>query len=181
MSTTIKDFSQLAPARLTTVSATAVGIIQFEEQSDEPRFVRYPAERKAPVKRKKLHLTELELNPAQQSMYNRVSKGLAAYSPVQLAAMSVRDQQRVDRDHKRYKHLVHKLRQQAMPETKLIRAIWPQLEIGQRYADVDVDVRLLDSRRRLGITRDAIIAVLIEHGVLPTSFHDLQPEGLSGE
>jgi hypothetical protein len=170
-----------------TVTATAQGIITYDNTGKQiiQRYAQtYQAKSHFKAPRVQATATDLEkihLNMIQRQMFRRLMYGLKEYTPEQMATMSPSAVTNIVEDYKKAKRALHILKSKRyyQAETKLLSAIFPNMELGTKDFDWYLDVPKHVTLRSLGISTKEVIDEFITRRLLPKNFYNLTPENVS--
>lgn len=166
------------------VTATAQGIVTYDNNGN-PIFERYSTKFQAKSDYKPKHIqqtsTDLEkihLNMIQRQMFRRLMYGLKEYGPEQIACMSPSSISRIVEDYKKAKRALHilKAKKYYHAETKLLSAIFPHANLGQKDHDWFLELPKNVTLRSLGISTKEVIDEFIKRKLLPRNFYQLTPQ-----
>jgi len=170
--------------KYTVITATAQGIIYHKpsgKKTPSSKLELYSntyqsKSDKINIKSTKTRMVQdyIELNTIQKQMYNRLMRGLKAYTPEEVACMSKLSIDRITNDYKQTKRVIHimKAKKCYAGETKLINKIFGT-NIGKYNSDWYMDVPKYLTLRRLNISMRSIIKELIQKRLLPRNFFEL--------
>lgn len=121
------------------------------------------------------------LNKTQNFYYKRAILGLRVYTPEQLGMITKEKKDRIKRVHKKAQSVLQVLRYQKLVQTSndtlntfFSRGnIYTQL-ISESVTFISPDLRVTLDDQQLGITKDDILSVLLESGVLGPNFLNLK-------
>lgn len=123
-----------------------------------------------------------QLNNYQIFLYNRALFGLSVYSHEEILEMHWEKRKRIIKVHKRAKELINVWKQKVVNRwsTAFFQAIFPKTEftayLVKTAADTDKNFSPKISFKDLGITKKQIIEKLIQEGILPANFYQLNLE-----
>lgn len=168
------------------VTATAQGIITYDNQGKQI-VQRYETtyQLKSHFKPKHIQKTaeevdKIHLNMIQRQMFRRLMYGLKEYSPEQMASMSPSAITQIVEDYKKAKRALHVLKAKKFyhAETKLMNAIFPNMNIGSKDFDWFLDIPKNVTLRSLGISTKQVIDEFISRKLLPKNFYSITPENV---
>lgn len=168
------------------VTATAQGIISYDNQGKQI-VTRYANtyQMKSHFKPKHVQKTaddleKVHLNMIQRQMFRRLMYGLKEYTPEQMASMSPSAITKIVDDYKKAKRALHVLKAKKFfyAETKLMNAIFPNMNIGAKDFDWYLDIPKNVTLRSLGISTAEVIDEFISRKLLPKNFHSITPENV---
>jgi hypothetical protein len=121
------------------------------------------------------------LNKTQNFYYKRAILGLRVYTPEQLGMITKEKKERIKRVHKKAQSVLQVLRYQKLVQTSndtlntfFSRGnIYTQL-MSESVTFISPDLRVTLDDQQLGITKDDILSVLLESGVLGPNFLNLK-------
>ena len=121
------------------------------------------------------------LNKTQNFYYKRAILGLRVYTPEQLSMITKEKKDRIKRVHKKAQSILQVLRYQKLVQTSndtlntfFSRGnIYTQL-MSESVTFISPDLRVTLDDQQLGITKDDILSVLLESGVLGPNFLNLK-------
>jgi hypothetical protein len=121
------------------------------------------------------------LNKTQNFYYKRAILGLRVYTPEQLSMITKEKKERIKRVHKKAQSVLQVLRYQKLVQTSndtlntfFSRGnIYTQL-MSESVTFISPDLRVTLDDQQLGITKDDILSVLLESGVLGPNFLNLK-------
>ena len=169
------------------ITETAQGIISYDKDGNQV-IQRYDKtyQKKSDFKPKHIlqtsqDLEKIHLNIIQRQMFRRLMYGLKEYTPEQMAAMSPSVITNIVEDYKKAKRALHVLKAKRYyhAETKLLNAIFPNMEIGTKDFDWYLDVPKNVTLRSLGISTKEVIDEFINRRLLPKNFYAVTPENVS--
>jgi esterase/lipase len=169
------------------ITATAQGIITYDKNGKQI-IQRYDNtyQKKSDFKPKHIletseNLEKIHLNMIQRQMFRRLMYGLKEYTPEQMASMSPTAITNIVEDYKKAKRALHvlKAKRHYQAETKLLNAIFPDMEIGTKDFDWYLDVSKHITLRSLGISTKEVIDEFITRRLLPKNFYTITPENVS--
>ena len=168
--------------KFATITATAQGIVMYNsngkaELQQYSKLVQNKKTRSNSVRKTEETLGDkIHLNMIQRQMYRRLMYGLKEYSPEQIASFSPPTLSKIVEDYKKAKQYLHILKAKKMydPETKLINAIFPGHNIGEKDYDWFMDLPKKATLRNLGITTKEVINEFITRKLLPKNFLELK-------
>jgi hypothetical protein len=167
--------------KFATITATAQGIIMYNsngkaELQQYSKLVQNKTTRSNKVKKTEEALDDkIHLNMIQRQMYRRLMYGLKEYSPEQIASFSPSSLSKIVEDYKKAKQYLHILKAKKMfdAETKLVNAMFPGHNIGEKDYDWFMDLPKRATLRNLGITTRQVIDEFITRRLLPKNFLQL--------
>ncbi len=115
------------------------------------------------------------LNEIQRSMYRRLMYGLSEYTPEQKQAMSPQIISKIVYDSEKAKRIVHvlKVNEYYKAENKLFNTLFPNLNIGSRFADYDIYLPKHATLNKLKISTEKVCTEFIKSNLLPWNFFKL--------
>ena len=121
------------------------------------------------------------LNKTQNFYYKRAILGLRVYTPEQLSMITKEKKDRIKRVHKKAQSVLQVLRYQKLVQTSndtlntfFSRGnIYTQL-MSESVTFISPDLRVTQDDQQLGITKEDILSVLLESGVLGPNFLNLK-------
>lgn len=167
-----------------TITATAQGIITYDNKGNQI-VQRYDAtyQKKSHYKPKHVQKTaddfdKIHLNLVQRQLFRRLMYGLKEYTPEQMATLSPSAITQIVEDYKKAKRALHvvKAKKYYHAETKLMNAIFPNMNIGSKDFDWYLDIPKNVTLRSLGITTKEVIDEFITRKLLPKNFFKINQE-----
>lgn len=166
------------------VTATAQGIISYDNNGKQivERYAN-TYQHKTTFKPKHIaktaeDLEKIHLNLVQRQMFRRLMYGLKEFTPEQMSTMSPSAVVRIVEDYKKAKRALHVLKAKKFyqAETKLMNAIFPNMNIGSKDFDWYLDIPKNVTLRSLGITTKEVLDDFISRKLLPKNFFTLSSE-----
>ena len=134
---------------------------------------------------KKFSVKEINsLNDYQIFLYNRALYGLSVYSQEDINLMHWEKRKRINKVNKRAKAVINLWKQQLTNtiSTSFFKAIFPGTEFTKHFEETtnETDINFTNniSFKSLGISKNSIVDKLINEGVLPINFYNLNTENL---
>lgn len=160
-----------------TINANSNGMRIHYERTNQTAIVKYTELYQNTRQTSQKFSNRLNLNPIQRTMYRRVMYGLTEFTPEEIKSMEKQTVKLIELDNKRAKHVIEKLKYDMYygPVDKLFNAIFPHVQIGSKPYDYFVP---LPSLKELKISTYKVCETLIEAGLLPKNFFNLDTQTL---
>lgn len=136
------------------------------------------------VKRKPYQTIEFEkdrYNQYQNFLYKRAMFGLTVYSPEELAVMHTAKKKRILKVHKRTQEILNVWKQELshMFTSALLTKFFSRSSFVKEYSEkfagvIDPEYISKIEFKELGITKDQIIAKLVQEKILPYNFYEIE-------
>jgi len=167
-----------------TISASKNGITISYDNSDRSSFIKYEQTNSLQIENNlNLKRKRILYNPVQQSMMNRLMKGLTYYSEKELNAIPSEVRKLIDQDYEKAQFAIRKLKvnKYYYAENKLLNAIFPHIKLGSKIIDYYTGCAdaINQSLNKLNISMEEVADSFIEHHLLPSDFKEFTPSYLS--
>lgn len=169
------------------ITATAQGLLTFDKNG-KPLLERYNQKFQSKSDYKPKHIvqtsTDLEkihLNMVQRQMFRRLMYGLKEYTPEQMAVLSPSIITKIVEDYKKAKRALHimKAKKYYYAETKLMSAIFPTFNLGEKDHDWFLELPKNVTLRSLGISTKEVIEEFVKRKLLPKNFFNITIQNVS--
>lgn len=120
-------------------------------------------------------------NNYQNHLYKRALYGLSAFSQEELATMCSKKKQRVSKVYMKGQNVINLYKQKLTNAYSnfIFKTLFPESPLTQFFMETeetDVEFKNTLTFKDLGITKDKIIGVFINEGILPKNFHELDKD-----
>ena len=120
-------------------------------------------------------------NNYQNHLYKRALYGLSAFSQEELATMCSKKKQRVSKVYMKGQNVINLYKQKLTNAYSnfVFKTLFPESPLTQFFMETeetDVEFKNTLTFKDLGITKDKIIGVFINEGILPKNFHELDKD-----
>lgn len=120
-------------------------------------------------------------NSYQNHLYKRALYGLSAFSQEELATMCSKKKQRVSKVYMKGQNVINLYKQKLTNAYSnfVFKTLFPESPLTQFFMETeetDVEFKNTLTFKDLGITKDKIIGVFINEGILPKNFHELDKD-----
>ena len=120
-------------------------------------------------------------NSYQNHLYKRALYGLSAFSQEELATMCSKKKQRVSKVYMKGQNVINLYKQKFTNAYSnfIFKTLFPESPLTQFFIETeetDVEFKNTLTFKDLGITKDKIIGVFINEGILPKNFHELDKD-----
>ena len=120
-------------------------------------------------------------NNYQNHLYKRALYGLSAFSQEELATMCSKKKQRVSKVYMKGQNVINLYKQKLTNAYSnfVFKTLFPESPLTQFFMETeetDVEFKNTLTFKDLGITKDKIIGVFINEGILPKNFHEFDKD-----
>jgi len=165
-----------------TISCNSNGMVISYGDVNKHQFVRYQTPKyveKIQIEGTvKYQTIESDFNPVQEDLYQKIVYGFNAYTKKELDSLSKSKKFKISVDYTKARRILNRWKQEIVDESvnMLFLKMFPKSPITKQITSVkgyDDNLQVNISFKDLGVSKHKIAAKLIEFGILPNNFYQL--------